>query len=380
MRVFRRSIKRNCVSIFLCNLFLLLGMANGEASTNDILMPIIELLKNSNYNFSGAGSSQISITNNGKKEEKRQDFKFKNTMALTSTSVLKGSDWEHEKTWFTNSKGDFSYHDTVAVIQAEPYFYYNCKLGFDFRPETFNRIHGIPIGVILEKAVESDFNIKITFEKDGLVKISGKSVNDKNHQESLEIVLDSNKGYLLKSWKDTRTGDGDYQCIYSSEWEENNGQYFIKSATFSEEFGGNTEQNATSYQISMRTKEFQANLEIPDSDFSFQGINMHSDTLIVDQISGITYKFNSTPLRMADLEKPLLRAEFTEKLAVKSEDAKLPNNIQDVSQDEVIRQGAGKRPGNGDLSSSKKVSPVVISITVIIVILVAGIIYKRNKI
>jgi len=96
-------------------------------------------------------------------------------------------------------------------------------------------------------------------------------------------------------------------------------------------------------QVEFVVEDFVPDVNISDSEFTLDGLDLPDGMPVVDRVAGVTYRYGTVPLTMADLEKPLAEAQFP---------ASITNRVEDSGDKTSVESGAaGQTPSPNDVNS-----------------------------
>jgi len=306
------------ISIVIVLLFVLVPLsgsmtkmeANEIEQSKEVIRSLIEVLRSIRYDYSGMGTARITVGPTGdmfgdKRKERMIQFKFKDNLSRSDYYYINE---EQEKdfvcTWSVNRKGALAYTGGLLTLRKKPYAQFDRSFGFDFHPETFARLcsYHIDPATLLERVLTNADKITTNMDDKGILHIS---VFWERANGGVKFAFDTTKAYKVVSWEiDKDIGvarrkrrKGSYKAELANYGEAG---WYIKNALY--ELGSKT--------IKVEVTDFRFNPDIPDSEFTADGLNIPLGTDVFDQILGINYRYGEPVIAEAELEDALKKTEF----------------------------------------------------------------------
>jgi hypothetical protein len=291
------------------------------------LRTIIESLRQRTPHYIGAGSASVIIHENDQETERLLDFKFKDIMSRSDAyHLVNGQKADLEVLWSVNRDDSVTYNGYNAVLQNRPPSQFHREIGYDFHPETFNRIRQKPVWQILENILDGAAQINIRLEHNGILTISADyEFEDPTASEKASIALDSTKEYALVFWEhhtnNLNGGGSSMDLTYRAEWDKFDNHWYLKQLDFQEDIkdavsdSEDVQIESSSYQAHITIRQFSPEGQIDDSEFTLAGLHLPAGTLIVDDIAGTAYRYGTGLISTRQLEEALLEADFVKRVA-----------------------------------------------------------------
>ncbi|UCG47357.1 MAG: hypothetical protein JSU94_17925 [Phycisphaerales bacterium] len=296
--------------------------AGAEADSRDVLRALIETLRVSPGGYAAAGSASVFVEEDGNRIQRTIDFRFKDTMSRSDAySPSNGKKGDLQVIWSVNRENSVAYNGRYATVKKKPFGQFFRSIAYDFHPDTFNQIQGTPLADILENVLKGAAQVNADLDKNGILNISAEfRYKDHEAAEHIKIALDTRHGYVLQSWQhQTRNLNGIGSAMdaqYGAEWKMTDNRWYVSKARFEENHtsvvhrGEAVEPKYVTYKAEVVVNDLVVDPEIPDSDFTLVGLGLPHDTLVVDDVVGVTYKYGSGIRGTAELEGPLLETRF----------------------------------------------------------------------
>lgn len=284
--------------------------ANEIEQSKEVIRSLIEVLRSIRYDYSGIGTARITVGPTGdlfgdKTKERMIQFKFKDNLSRSDYYYINE---EQEKdfvcTWSVHRKGALAYTGGLLTLRKKPYAQFDRSFGFDFHSETFARPCGYHIdpATLLERVLTNADKITTNMDDKGILHIS---VFWERANGGLKCSFDTTKAYRVVSWEiDKDIGVARRKRrkgSYKAEWANYDGKgWYIKNALY--ELGSKT--------IKIEVTDFRFNPDIPDSEFTAEGLNIPIGTDVFDQVLGINYQYGEPVIAEVELEDALKKTEF----------------------------------------------------------------------
>ncbi|MBW8039910.1 MAG: M56 family metallopeptidase [Planctomycetes bacterium] len=301
---------------------------------------IIEQLKSAKYVHSGKGSAHVvevqssSSNQSSTRTEKMLDFIFEGELSRSDAFTFeKGKRGDFECRWAVGPMSSVRYNaDEKATVQARPFSRFHRRLGYDFHPETFPRMHQSSIVELLEGVVKQpQLTLKVTQESKDVVRVVSEYKNETS-EENIMLLINGADGMRLSSWEytakdSTDDGTGARRSSLRLKWRKYAGLWYISEA-ISEGAGvhnGLRSEGRTTVTI----REFTPNVEIEDKEFTLDGLDIRPGARVNDLTLDTTYKYAGSKGDAADKLRKLSRAA---KMYANDYDYKFPDTMQQLKQ------------------------------------------------
>ena len=295
------------INIFIVFLLVLVPLSGSMANKNiqvdeieqskDVIRSLIEVFKSTQYDYGGIGTARIKVGPTGdffgdKTEERMIQFKFKDNLSRSDYHYLnEEKEKEFVCTWSIHRKGALGYTGGLLTLRKKPRAQFERQFGFDFHPETFSKLCGFRMdaATLLERLLTAD-KITTNLDDKGILHISffRESANG-----GYKFSFDTTKGYRVVSWeidKDVRIREQTrrQKGSYKAEWANYDGEgWYVKKALY----------KINNKTIEVEITDFRFNPNIPDSEFTADGLNIPIRTDVFDQVLGINYQYGEPAIK-----------------------------------------------------------------------------------
>ena len=287
-----------------------LAAEQSPEDTIEIIKAAIEAFKAVENPVTGKGTAFVDMynRNNPMLTMKRIiDFKFKENLSRSNIFYVKEEQREGPETiWAVGKENAFSYSQHSSTIQSQPQAQFYHKIGYDFNPSTFMLYRSESLAetfeTILKNATLGTLSSKI--DDKGILHLSTDYRNKIIHQHTT-VSVDPNMGYrLLRFFHITERFDipeRSHTDFSEIQWDKYDSSWYVKAAKQASYDGVHSLEEISSLgpdiisnSSSFKIVEFHPNVEISDSEFTLEGLNLPSGTLIIE----ISIKFIHTCIVM----------------------------------------------------------------------------------
>lgn len=356
------------------------------------LINIIEAIKTIEYPVNGRGSVLLQVKDYTGKHEKIAKFVFKDKLSRTDMfESVDGKKGDREVCWSVGREYSVGYNQFNAVVSNKPQEMFYNKFGFDFRIDSFLTYLETPISEELEALVKGPAKISLNLNKNEILKITVDYQDERVHEHRI-ISLDKTKGYRPVYFKDTmqylKEPERNHTTTRTIEWEKNNTNWYVKSAEH-EEDAWVTIPDATppvinkpyKKQIKLSITEFHQDEKISDDEFTLKALQIPANHIVLDRVTGVTYRYGYGLKDTDVLESLLEEAEFTkliEKQAIQDANNITVKMDQDGYHNTMIdHNDASSENVSIAISRAKNYYNIIITVTsVSVLILLLIITYK----
>jgi hypothetical protein len=305
------------VALLVLTLALSSAIVSGDEKERDNLAYLIEALKQVPLVNSGRGSASVIIDNGGQSRKRLVTFMFKGGNTRSDAyEVRKDGPDEPCATWAVNQKNAIVWNMEGAVISSVPPRQFYRIEGYDFHPVVFGSACRKPLSKVLEVLKDSAGKTSVSLDSDGLLHLEYKHEDPATDGCSLlTLVLDTNQGYRLLSFRDlTRNlnGPGSSADIrWNISWKRYGHQWYPEKAVFEQEDvsvlqrGKPIAPRKGTYRVDASIRDFDPDAQVDDAAFTLEGLHLPVGATIVDNIRGIVYKYGGLPADEADLSRAL---------------------------------------------------------------------------
>lgn len=256
-----------------------------------------------------------------------------------------------------------------------------------------------PLDMQLQSLLEGNSTLSTRLDSDGILHLIAdyKSQNQSAHRV---ISIDPSKDYRLVRGlyihENYFSPDRSFTNYMDIDWEQYESCWYVKTARYAFYEGAHFDKDLSSLEPGKLKKsttvtitDFHPNVNVNDSEFTLDGLDLPAGTLIVDRIVGATYKYRiGVPELTTDmLEEPLSEAEFAKSIIKENDSNDIEQNVvaiseqkeseikTEVPQNETTLETLADTQGG----RHKRLLSLVIFVSVvgIILILIAGVKFLR---
>ncbi|NIV69494.1 MAG: hypothetical protein GWN41_05060 [Phycisphaerae bacterium] len=307
-----------------------------------VISAIIEQLKSAKYVHSGRGSADVvdvqtsSSYQSSSRSEKILEFRFEGNLSRSDAFTSeKGKRGDFECSWAVGPLSSVSYNNAYgsATVQARPFSQFYRQLGYDFHPETFPRMYQNSIVDLLEgMARQPQVTLKVTQEPKDVVRVVSESKNETSEQKLCILLINDADGMRLSSWeftaKDlTEDGAGARRSSLRLKWKKYAGFWYISEAI--SEGAGVHDGLRSEGRTTVTIREFTPNVEIEDTEFTLDGLDIPPGAMVNDRILDTRYRYAGSKGYAADKLRKLSQAAL---MYANDYDNKFPDTIQQFKQ------------------------------------------------
>lgn len=359
------KIEKNTLILFCKNRVILLVLfimifttsvfaSTASEETKSIFKASIDALDAIEYPVSGRGTAKSEIYSIDPRFNvggKIFDFAFKNDLTRSEAfSVKEGKRTQSESVWAKgkNSYVSFTNKYNTATIQGDPAQATYRKLGYDFNPETFKLWHNYPISEAIQRILDGPATLSTKLDNDGILQLIA-DYNDLNKRQKNIIYLDTTNGYRyirgLRIWEYHEDPNRSYTEFIDNHWNKYKTIWYIQNAEYASYRGIHSledmhsiETDKLTKKISIMISDFQPNVNIDDSEFTLESLNIPNGTTVVDRILGTNYIYGVSKISLDDLETSLNEANFVQKIQEEQQEAQLEQktNIFDSNNQDIL--------------------------------------------
>jgi len=251
------------------------------------------------------------------------DFIFKGDLSRSIKSSMKEDKQKQpEVLWAVGEKCavTYNYSRGHASVQRNPPLQFYHQLGYDFNPSTFMLSYSTPLAVHFERVLSGPATLSAKMDNNGILHLIS-DYKDQNTYQRQVISVDPNMGYRLVGslaiMERIDRPSRNHTDFLEVQWDKYETSWYIKSAKFASYAGIHSPEDRTSLgtdnlrmSTTVTVEEFHSNVEISDSEFTLNGLELPVGTPVVDRISGTNYRILSEPLSIDMPKEPSLEAEF----------------------------------------------------------------------
>jgi hypothetical protein len=289
---------------------------------NSVAQMILSAMENIHFLKSGRGTATIKTENydtglDGKELILNFSFKDQNsrTDIFESDGGIKGS--RLTSTIVSEKHYINLRNNTVFVNQARSHSNY----GRDFHPGVFVAFKGYQLTKLLRDFIaHPEVNRSVELDSNGILHIiaSGHVVNPATHNEydhKFHFSFDTQKALLPVFYCSAmRYEPNDWGRTEAKlEWKKYESDWYISRV----EYG--MKPSDVDHRIVM-IKDFKPNVDIPDEEFTLEGMDIPEGCFVVDHIAGLQYRYGTANNIFEDLEEPLKEAAFVQKIQSQQND------------------------------------------------------------
>lgn len=354
---------------------------DNPSNSRELLVPVIEALKCVETPRTGRGSATLKRYDTTGYHEEYITFSFKDNMSRTDR--FEYSDGKKGRRKFANAMGPKVYvgfNPNNAIVRKDPANGWYRILSKDFHPDTFLIREHRSFAERIQSIIEGPSVLSLDLSDSGIFKIRAVHSNNERKWDS-EFWLDKEKGFRLVRYKRVQTRLGTGQKVTEDiqmSWKRYGQFWYINEAKC--ELGptfyyiaGEEPQVKRPYRdmVEFVIEDFKPNVDVSESEFTLDGLNLREGIPVVDRISGVTFRYGSVPLTMADLEKPLAQAEFptsiTDRIDEDGNTTIVEEGVDGYTHDPNDSNNEHEKPGpfDGQIESGRKNLLLVTAIIVL---------------
>lgn len=234
----------------------------------------------------GRGTAQVRKFEEGKLTENRLlHFRFKDRLSRSDYyKVNENDEKQFICTWSVHRQGAIGYnHYHVLSIIPRPAFEFYRQVGYDFCPDTYNRLMGLKkptheqLFYMYEATNANKGILGCHMDDNGVLHFSAFSHKTK---KSSYFAFDTKKEYRLVSYFYP------IPLSFKAEWvKHGESEWYIKSATFQD----------GPFKTEVEITDFQFVDDIADSEFTVEALNIPMGATVVDKIRNTHYRYGEKP-------------------------------------------------------------------------------------
>ncbi len=342
---------KHLILVAVCFISLQAPVFSSQASDDTIAVykAAIEAFKAVEHPFTGKGSALVETYVRNipvKTGERIFDFMFKGDMTRSVCfSIKAGKREQPEVLWVVGEKCAVTrnYRTNYASVQRNPQLQFYHQLGYDFNPSTFMLWYRKPLTVHTERVLDGPATLSTKMDNAGILHLIADYKDSKTAAHSV-IFVDPDKDYrLVGGLRISERFDQpsrNHTDFLEVQWDKFESSWYVKAAKFASYAGAHSPEDISSLgpdnlrrSTEFTVTEFHPNVEISDSKFTVNGLELPIGTLIIDRISGTKYKIDSGPGSTDMPKETFLEAESDKSIKnlVDIKDVKV--DIKDVKQD-----------------------------------------------
>jgi hypothetical protein len=288
---------RQCVLIASVTLWVVcpsLYAANASEETKATINEVIKACASMECPASGKGLAVVKVTDGDISKTCFAEFVFK--VGSTCSKLYgekEGKQDKLESVWAMGPQGSLVYNGRDVTLQKTPPSRYLNALGYDFHPWTFNRCSGIALPTFLDRSLKGPSTLSTQTDPNGLLRLITQ-YKDNDSRQDMTLTFDKTKGCRLVGtiWtgKWPSQPDQDQTQITELNWKKAGSSWYIGSArdvAYAGAFAGEKQALAakanTVRSMQVTIKEFSPDVEVADSAFTLQGLNLPATVKVVDR-------------------------------------------------------------------------------------------------
>ena len=268
--------------------------ANASEETKATINEVIKACTFIEGPASGKGLAVVKLTDGDISKTCFVEFVFK--VGSTCSKLYgekEGKQDRLETVWAMGPQGCLVYNGRDVTLQKTSPSRYLNALGYDFHPWTFNRCSGIPLPLFLDRTLKGTSTLSTQTDPNGILRLIT-HYDDSASRQDMTLTFDKSKGCRLVStiWtgKWHSQPDRDQTQITELNWKKAGSSWYIASArdvAYAGAFAGEKQALAAkantvrSMQVAIR--EFSPDVEVADSAFTLQGLNLPTTVKVVDR-------------------------------------------------------------------------------------------------
>jgi thiol-disulfide isomerase/thioredoxin len=294
--------------------------ADDPASARDLLLPVIEALKAVEHPRSGRGSATVKVQDKQGYHEHLADFRFKEDQ-LSRTDWFDIQDERREKRQVAWSMGREVYvgsneSNAVVLREAAEQFHHEC--GYDFHPSTFTSPWHESLADTLQRWIDGPGDLSVNLDSDGQLQIKAEyqDIQGKDDDDVLRniIVLDKAMGFrpvfFQHTWSYLKADKLSWGTQTRVSWMRHGRTWYVSDAEYKRFTVGSYVEgesprivDSSKWWVKVAVQGLTLDVDIPDSEFTLDGLGLPSRLLVADRVAGATYRYEGPTAAAAEPEK-----------------------------------------------------------------------------
>jgi hypothetical protein len=195
---------------------------------------------------------------------------------------------------------------------------------------TFLDIDALGMGVRLQRLIEGPASVSVSLGSQNLLRIKAEyhDIQGKEDDDVLRsvIVLDKTIGFRPVFYQDTWSylapDKLSWGAEYRMSWKEYGRTWYVSEAGYRRLTVGSYVKGEEPRIVDpprsyarFVVDSFTPDVNIPDSEFTLDALRLPEGTLIYDSVAGVSYRYGTPPVTAEQLEAPLAKAAFPQKIA-----------------------------------------------------------------
>jgi len=237
---------------------------------------------------SGRGTARVRKYEKDKLTENRLlHFRFKDRLSRSDYyKVNENDEKQYVCTWSVHRKGALGYNHMQHLISIipKPALEFYRQVGYDFNPDTYNRLFGLKrpihetlLAIVNKTTKENKGTLGCRMDDKGVLRFS---YIDHKSKKSSYFAFDITKGYRLVSYFIP------IPLSFKTEWvKQGESGWYIKNATFQD----------GPFKTEVEIQDFQFVDDIADSEFTAEALNIPMGATVVDKIRNTHYRYGEKP-------------------------------------------------------------------------------------
>lgn len=226
-------------------------------------------------------------------------------------------------------------------------------MGNDFNPDTFLRWYGTPLAEHLRRVLNGPARLSTKMDNSGILHLI-LDYNDQNKHEHQVLYIDPAKGYRLIGGINIRDvfgkPDRSHSDFLDINWKQYGTHWYIKDAQFAVYSGVHSAEDRSLLEPSdlkrstkVTVTDFHPDVQVDNSEFTLDGLDIPIGLEIIDRISGLRYKYKMGNFTTTN--------DMLEALLSKAESVKLIKNEVGTENVKRIKPVMDKQPESEEETS-----------------------------
>lgn len=267
---------------------------------------VIEAVKAIQHPMTGRGSAISEMYSRSRKissSKKILDFIFKGEQTRSTRFGMKeGKRDKAEVVWAEGKKSAVvhNYRTNYASVQRKPALQFHYER-YNFNPRAFMKFHASKsLEVYLQRVLDGPATLSTITDSKGVLHLINDYKDPNTHQHSV-VFVDPSKGYRLVGGLSINERfdrpERNHTDFLDIQWKKYESSWYIKAATYTSYAGINSPEDKSSLKrdnlirsIAIKVTDFHPNVEVNDSEFTVEGLELPAGTLVIDKVSGKKYR------------------------------------------------------------------------------------------
>ena len=285
---------------------------------NSIVRIVLSTLRSMDLPVTGRGRATMTVKNyNSEQYENKKliaKFVFKEEKSRVDIfeSDESGDLGPRLRARAKSDKACFETWGNGAWIEAQKH--YDHVVGKDFHPKTFfDFLDASLTGTLENQLKRPDFKKSVQLDQEGILRFFSSAHvgmrQGKDYHEEIQLGFDTQKELRPVYYERIfRCSDGSWNSRkVKLQWTKFGSAWYVSSFEYNE-LPSNHRHTVGKVEV------FSPNIEVSDEEFTLASLGIRDGAMVSDEIAGVTYRYGATVSQIEDLEKPLEKADFVQKI------------------------------------------------------------------